>query len=161
MEEEKYIEQYERVWRWYRRFEKINNNTEHDMASDNYQDEVYAFFINCYHLKDWIKNDPTSEIDSQQVEDFIEKSNYLKICGEFCNGFKHCLVKKARIRNREFSLLMGGGQKVLAKVRYHITYNDKDYDAFELATNCLKEWDNFLLKNDNFRVKEELKIIKK
>lgn len=156
MEEEKYVEQYKRVWRWYRRFGKINNDTEHDMASNYYQDEVYAFFINCYHLKDWIKNDPTSKISGQDVEGFIENSNYLKICGEFCNGLKHCLVEKPKIKNREFSLLINEGQKVLASVKYNIVYNGKSYDAFELATNCLEEWKGFFKRVGKSNINEEL-----
>ena len=26
---------------------------DHDRESDAYQDEAYAFFLNCFHLKDW------------------------------------------------------------------------------------------------------------
>ena len=53
----KYQEQYDRTKRWYDRLTAIDQGRAHDMASDHYVDEIYAFFLNCYHLKDWIKND--------------------------------------------------------------------------------------------------------
>jgi hypothetical protein len=45
-------EQYDRMVRWYDRFETIVLGRPHVMAGDNYVDEVYAFFQNCYHVKD-------------------------------------------------------------------------------------------------------------
>jgi hypothetical protein len=50
-------EQWERVLRWYSRFEQINRGQHDAPSTDFYQDDVYAFFQNSYHLKDWLKND--------------------------------------------------------------------------------------------------------
>jgi hypothetical protein len=52
-----YREQYERVKRWYGKFIALDQGRAHDVPSENYLDEIYAFFMNCYHFKDWIKND--------------------------------------------------------------------------------------------------------
>lgn len=52
----KFEEQYERVKRWYQRVEAITFGMAHNKNTDFLQDEVFAFFINCYHLKDWIKH---------------------------------------------------------------------------------------------------------
>ena len=54
----KYQEQLERVRRYYGRFKKLNGGMEHIAPSDMYIDDIYSFFLNCYHLKDWLKNDP-------------------------------------------------------------------------------------------------------
>ena len=51
----KHREQYDRMMRWYARMKATDSGREHAVASDNYVDEIYAFFLNCYHLKDWIK----------------------------------------------------------------------------------------------------------
>ena len=67
----KYPEQWDRVRRWYLRFREISEGKLHDRSSDFYQDDIYAFFMNCYHLKDWIKKDPTASSLSAEVEDFI------------------------------------------------------------------------------------------
>jgi len=53
----KWFEQFRRVKRWYTRFKSIDEGRPDTLTLDGYLDEVYAFFQNCYHLKDWIKND--------------------------------------------------------------------------------------------------------
>ena len=76
----KWREQYERAKRWYKRFATINTGRVHNVSSDNYVDEIYAFFLNCYHVKDWIKND-ASLLDAVRgaVEDFINSERSLRL----------------------------------------------------------------------------------
>ena len=45
--------QWKRVGRWFERFSNTARGRDHDRESDAYQDEAYAFFLNCFHLKDW------------------------------------------------------------------------------------------------------------
>ena len=78
----KYLEQFDRVKRWYQRFVTIDEGRRHTLPSDNYQDEVYAFFLNCYHLNDWIKNDESVGTASAKVEAVINGNNELKVCGD-------------------------------------------------------------------------------
>jgi len=63
----KYREQYDRMKRWYIRFASLNQGRPHNVPSDNYLEDIYAFFMNCYHLKDWIKNDDTVPTTVQQA----------------------------------------------------------------------------------------------
>lgn len=37
----------------------------YDRSSEHYDDEVFAFFLYCYHLKDWIKNDTAAGLAAQ------------------------------------------------------------------------------------------------
>ena len=67
----KYLEQFNRVKRWYERFAAINEGREHSAPSDYYyEDDVYAFFINCHHLEDWIIKDPDVGPASDKVDGF-------------------------------------------------------------------------------------------
>src|SRR4051812_44342227 len=93
----KWREQYERTERWYKRFAAINSGRVHDVPSDYYVDEIYAFFLNCYHLKDWIKNDSSlpSTVRSA-VEDFVKSEEWLCLCADVCNGLKHLKLKSDR-----------------------------------------------------------------
>src|SRR3990170_1608469 len=85
-----YREQYDRMKRWYGRFVALDQGRPHDVPSDNYLDEIYAFFMNCYHLKDWIKDDGTVPPAAQQaVEPYINSSRPLKLCADICNSLKH------------------------------------------------------------------------
>ena len=83
-----YKEQYDRTKRWYEEFKKINNKKEHIRNTQYEDDIVYAFFQNCYHLKDWIKNDDKIKT-RKNVERFIEENKCLSICSDICNGSKH------------------------------------------------------------------------
>jgi hypothetical protein len=35
-------------------------------------------------------------------------------------------------------------EEPLIKIKYQIKIKDKRYDAFEVASNCIKEWDEYL-----------------
>jgi len=145
----KYIEQYERVKRWYQRLKNITDGREHNLPSEYYQDEVLAFFINCYHLKDWIINDNSAEISSKSVEDFVNQSEFLRVCGDVCNGSKHLNItspksdKNTKVGGRNFFLTLG---KVIPifRAKYKIISGNKEYDAFSLATKCLEDWEKFI-----------------
>jgi len=105
--------------------------------------------MNCYHLKDWIINDPTMPSGiKKRVEDFISNSKCLSICGDIANGAKHftlissrsnCDIKKG---NTHFTLECGGIPKISAKYTYLVDGNA--LDAFDLATACLQDWKKFL-----------------
>ena len=50
----KYSEQFARMRRYLERFGEIRAGRVHDRDSEHYLDDVYSFFLNCYHLKDWL-----------------------------------------------------------------------------------------------------------
>jgi hypothetical protein len=150
----KYLEQYERMKRSYERFAAIKQGRPHDLPSVNYEDEVYAFFLNCYHLKDWIKNDSTVRAQlptiSAEVEYFINDSEPLSLSADLCNSLKH-LANSNRSgedpsfgrKLYHFTLHVGQGSSI--KLDWLVEREKKKpIDAFELATQCVAAWDQFL-----------------
>ena len=92
-----YREQYNRMKRWHQRVATLDQGRTHAVDSENYLDEIYAFFQNCYHLKDWIKNDSAVAPAVQQcVEGHIDSSRPLRLCADICNSLKH-LQSRRRI----------------------------------------------------------------
>ena len=91
---QKVEEQWERVKRYFERFERLTRTGRiHDTNSENYVDDIYSFFIHCYHLKDWIEKDPSSPLRSD-VNDFGKKSKSFQICRDLCLGCRvseYCL----------------------------------------------------------------------
>ena len=150
----KYLEQFYRVKRWYERFVIIDQGREHDLPSDYYQDEVYAFFLNCYHLKDWIKNDESVGAAAAKVEEFINNNEELSLCADICNGIKHLRLESTRSGQdprfgpRKFHVQLGGPETTIS-VKYSIDTSSGPLDAFELATKCLQAWEKFILSNIN------------
>jgi hypothetical protein len=53
----KYREQFERVKRWHDKLEALDAYGVYDVDPIESTDVIYAFFMNCHHLRDWIEND--------------------------------------------------------------------------------------------------------
>lgn len=144
-------EQFDRTGRWYERFRDLHHGRAHSKASDNYVDEIYGFFQNCYHLKDWIKNDThVSRTAAAQVEPFINQSDALALCADLCNSQKHFTLHSPprsgaipQIGPKHFSLALGGSQATLS-MRLSVQSGSTTWDAFDLATKCMEDWERFL-----------------
>ena len=152
--EKRYVEQFSRMQRWYERFKNIDEGTAHERSSEEYTDNVYAFFQNCYHLKDWIKNDDTIKLPKgfDIDRDFINKNPAMGLLADICNGTKHLKLAKERSNespefySKNYSLTLGG-QKAVVKVKWNIKTKSGNQDAFQLATECVKKWEEFITKN--------------
>lgn len=149
----KYQEQYDRIKRWYDRFTALDQGRPHDVPSDNYVDDVYAFFMNCYHLKDWIRHDSAVPPAVQQsVEGYINSNRFLKLCADICNSLKHLTVTSHRsgespaFGKKDYSLALGGGPPTI-RLKYQVDATGGPIDAFQLATECVGAWDAFLAEN--------------
>jgi hypothetical protein len=150
-----YREQLERVRRWYDRFAAITRGRPHDVVSENYIDDVYAFFLNCYHLKDWIRNDsslPSTVQDDCEI--WINNSRSLRICADLCNSHKHLVLAKKPRSNEmpvfgeaHFGMSIGPGLPAAINLRFDVDTTSGREDAFELATDCLAAWKGFLTKH--------------
>jgi len=159
----KHQEQFERLQRWYERFKKINDGQVHDKSSEFYQDEVYAFFMNCYHLKDWIIEDDAVVLASKDdkgkkkriVENYINSVDDLKLCADICNSLKHlCLDKNRKPRSgedpkfdRKSAKLNIGVGPIKIEMKYIIDTLSGPRDAFDIATKCIEAWGKFYSDN--------------
>ena len=146
-------DQYQRMVRWYKKFEEIDRG-KIDNAPDyfSYHDVVYAFFQNCYHLKDWIINDARRSLSKDLVEQFIEKNECMRICADICNGTKHLKLEKSRSakspRLEPFSIMIQLSEKgQIHKIKYSIDTTAGSFDAFKLASECVEKWEEFIEKN--------------
>ena len=150
-----YREQYDRVRRWHARFEQLDKGRPHDAVSDNYVDEIYAFFLNCYHLKDWIKHDSSVPTVVQgQVEGYINSNRALQLCADISNSLKHLAplrtprsAEHPTFGKKGYALALGGGPAVIS-LKYEVATVSGVIDAFTLATDCVAAWDAFL-RNSN------------
>jgi hypothetical protein len=149
-----YIEQYDRMKRWYDKFAALNQGRPHDSPSENYVDEIYAFFQNAYHFKDWLKNDGTlASPVVKDVEQFINGDRSLRLCADICNSLKHLVLKKGErskenptFGRKQYGLSLGAGPTKI-KLEYEINTASGSVDAFQLATDCMAAWDKFRAKH--------------
>lgn len=60
-------------------------------------DDLYHFFQDCWHLKDWIKNDDTlSQVTRDAIVKEAEKTESLNFCAELAIESKHLVLKHPR-----------------------------------------------------------------
>lgn len=144
-----YVEQVQRLLRTFERFREIHDGRVHDRESDHYGDEMYGFFLNCYHLKDWLINDPSFQATSADVEGFVDSHVELQVCADICNAHKHFRLDRPRstqqpsMGSRKFFLNIGGGPTQIS-VHYTIDTASGPVEAFDLATRCRDLWLTFI-----------------
>jgi hypothetical protein len=145
-----WVEQYDRMIRWYERCAALQTGRVHDVSSDNYVDEVYAFFQNCYHLKDWIKNDPAVAQARDGVEAYVTGSRPLRLAADLCNALKHLNVTRSRSGEspsfgpKHFSLHLGDGVPPTISLKYEVVTANGTEEAFSLASQSVRAWDVFI-----------------
>ena len=156
----KHQEQFERMKRWYERIKKIDQGMPHNLSFINlpsgyFYDELYAFFVNCYHLRDWIENDDTVKpLEKEKVEHFMKQNECMCVCRDICTGIKHLEQKSSprsgqvpKFGGRELSLSLGGGPEPIINVKFSIETKTGTIDAFELASKCVRKWGEFIKDN--------------
>jgi hypothetical protein len=149
--------QLERVRRYYNRFKTINNGRIHSEPSETYLDDIYTFFMHCYHLKDWLKKDPAYiKHTDQEIENYVSNTLPLAISADICNCSKHLLLDrpprsgdKPRIGKKTISVgvtdsLSGQEIPTTIKIQVEVEHAGNKLDAFQLATDALKSWEVFI-----------------
>jgi hypothetical protein len=140
-----YLEQLKRVERWLSRIQK----NESDQIE--HQDFLYAFFQNCWHLKDWIKNDDALPPKIRcGIEDDIKRYGSLLTCADLANRSKHLVLTKpprkdATMRG-EIRVAVGDNvfteeSSSIVSWEYVVIGNDgKTISALDVARDALNEW---------------------
>ena len=170
----KYLEQWKRVKRWYKKVKEIENDCKG--TDDECLDIIYAFFMNLYHLKDWLKHSifEQNENARQEVEDLFDENEgeeFFKVCADFVNGAKHMeanrrtridsntrvdkqsvTIKKLPALSLQLNTQPKKNNKQKndifsypeTKYRWEIKCGGKYYDAYNLAKQCFNGWQSFL-----------------
>ena len=161
-------EQWERVLRMLARVQTVYDGRTEGGTADA-KDDVYSFFQNVHHLRDWLWNDTTSGLKKRQINAVIKRSTKLRICGDLCNGSKHSKLDQqpwtgdpgtAITKNdvnieaptaRAFAL--GGGEQPVmppptpgvVRHKFYVQSGGNEYDALDLAKDAVSTWRAFLV----------------
>ena len=151
-----YIQQHDRVKRFFSRL------TNQNRSQIDYEDDLWAFFQNCWHLKDWIKNDSTiSQNIRDKIENEVKKYNSLMIAADLANRSKHFALtskradanitkKSVTVHTPCFHLNSKTGEshsvsECRSEYFYTIATDDgSEYDAFQIAQNAIADWDKII-----------------
>jgi hypothetical protein len=163
-----------------KQFEKVKRSLEkiedQDRGSNRYDDDMWHFFQDCHHLKDWIINDPSvptaiKGADGYKVENYIDSNIELIICANLANRSKHGKLTgrrketDARVTNHSVTIEVPALHIELDRDRKNIIksysdstgkttqeltitiYDGRKYKALEVARTAVQLWEKFLSDN--------------
>lgn len=149
-------EQTGRAERYYRRFERLYMGVEDAADVAHFMDDVYTFFLHCYHIKDWLKNDPDFTAHSaSEIENYVSTTPCLAMVADICNAAKHLRLTKhrspghAQITGRRLTVslhdsLNGSALPTTYSVSVEVSDAGTEHDAFHLATQAMAAWRSLL-----------------
>jgi len=149
-----FVEQYTRVLRHYIQLKSVYNPELKAWSTAERTDCVVNFFINCFHLKDWILNDKKFKKKfNVDVEKYI-KNKYFNICRYFCHGSKHLtLIRRYRSNTTKINSISTQvkiqSDKITSGSQYTVNYRGKRYDVLEVGTICINRWRDYLRDTRN------------
>lgn len=141
-------EQYDRMRRWYARVNEFAPVDEHRI------DDFYAFFVCCFHLRDWLKQD--SGLDKKigaDAQAFVNNNRWLRICADIANGAKHLRRNRparidagARVEKTTLTFPTAGfsPEAFLSRDFIVVPADGTMWIALGIAKNAVAAWDNFL-----------------
>jgi hypothetical protein len=123
-------------------------------TDDNFHNAIDAFtsfFIQCYHLRDWLVE---SRYGRRDIDIFISQSAYLSLCRDMANKQKHKNIDKYEPQNHVIEHKDFGISTPI--FRYYDPFRKENrfgidveefgtlIDAIDLAKRCIEEWQRFL-----------------
>lgn len=141
-----YRDQLDRARRFLERVQSLDPRRDVD-----YQDDVWAFFQNCWHIKDWLRFDyRLQETVRRKVVQEVHKSRVLRVCRDMANGTKHRKLtsldkRRPPPRPRAMHLwtnttIVPGGQTTIDCMVHFPRRKIRFRSAREVAAECLDEW---------------------
>jgi hypothetical protein len=145
--------QYDRVRRWHCLVQHIGRQRKEGDTQQEH-DFLYAFFQNCYHLRDWLKNSDT--VRPATLAAFFRLNEPMLVCRDICNGTKHWQIDRPSIDadfsiGREYVPTGWPGDRPHANESWFIISGQSKYDVFQLADTCMALWESFLRDNNLFQ----------
>lgn len=161
-------DQWQRVQRWHQQVEAIGaQRFDYGGDVESYRpwagDVIYAFFMNCFHLKDWLVG--SGATSKASVDVFIDGSEPMRWCRDICHGMKHFKLEPQRrttthavwsTASASFSVTHvitfdATGESVAHQPRepvpgehWYFTSGNLFKDMFDLADECMAAWRRFI-----------------
>ena len=127
--------QFNRVLRWHERLIASAANGTPDL-----EDFAFAFFQNCYHLREWIAQ--TSTVPAADLDALFASSKELRLCRDICNGTKHLNISRPSI-DGQFSIAREYAPDEPHGTRLFVVAGGDFYYLIDLAATCVAQWRSF------------------
>jgi hypothetical protein len=116
----------------------------------DYSDDVWSFFVNAWHIRDWVKHD--KNIDSAtraRIVDAAKIARSLRLCADLANGRKHLTLTRPPRIGAELSTMraaIGEGENWIFDL--YLTLGDEhpaeSVAAVAVAFDAMREWQRII-----------------
>lgn len=142
--------------RAFARLERINTDTGRTISTADAWDATEDFVNHAYHFKDFLKTEfPGS---GRRIEEYITSSRVLSLVADLQNSFKHAEdinERRKQHENETGSPAIGDLVRINTHTtldektwtwsqRLEITFQNATFDAYDLAAETVKAWDDFM-----------------
>ena len=103
-----------------------------------------TFFTECFHLGDWLWDDPSTGLTEQEVQQFILGDPALRICEGMANTNKHHSRRKATYVTARISSVNSDDKGTQASVSWSQGKQSSSDDALDLARRCVAAWQGYM-----------------
>jgi hypothetical protein len=156
-----YQDQLQRARRFLHRVENSRVNQILELPPEKqteYEDMLYAFFQNCWHIKDWIKNDASSpRLLAESVSDTRTLPRSLLLCADIANASKHLrrntrphvggnIRPEIKVELTESFVTGESSGRVLYEYRVEDNAGSSE-DALAVARQAMQDWEALITGN--------------
>jgi hypothetical protein len=108
------------------------------------QRDFENFFTNCFHMVDWLGNDPATNLSVTQVRVFVDNDPALRICAGIANTSKHHTRNQAGAMTARIRSVAADPSSVQVEIGWSEGKKTGTEDALDLARRCVGAWDDYL-----------------
>lgn len=118
-------------------------------SSIDYSDDLQHFFQDCWHLKDWIKNDDSLNL-KDVIEDEVHGPKALRIVSDLAIGSKHLVrtiknLEGAYVTSQNVTAHLAQDRGVI--VSHTVALKDgSTLSAQDVAKDAMEAWESVLQK---------------
>lgn len=107
------------------------------------KNDVYNFFIACYHLTDHLQHDPAVPENVQEaVRNYVQNKVALTLAGDLVNTFKHHTRRNSTDLSVRITRLSSTPTATIGWTEP--VKGERQRDALELAKTTVQDWRSFL-----------------
>lgn len=107
-----------------------------------------SFFIKCYHLGDWLYEEPNAPLKQKPVRDFMEQDGDLVLCAAIANTEKHRTRRGKDPVTAVIDKIKYTANGISAIVSWSNSTSSGTEDSLDLAHRCMASWTKFLASNN-------------
>jgi RNA polymerase subunit RPABC4/transcription elongation factor Spt4 len=108
---------------------------------------IENFFTQCFHMGDWLWEDPSTGLTRSQVGGFINSDPSLRVCAGMANTSKHRVSNDPGAITAKIKSISPNLNETEVLIEWTHGANTQAENALDLARRCVVAWDGYLKAN--------------